>query len=187
MASVFTIGHSSHEWRQFAALLGAAEIAALADVRSSPSSRYPHFSRAALKAGLNAAGIEYRFLGVELGGRPRCGGPADYEQMATNPLFMTGLDQIEELATRSRLVLLCSEHEPLTCHRCLLVGRRLAERGVDVEHILRDGTIEPHAATEDRLLKLTRQTESDLFASRADRLARAYRDQNLRLWRPRNR
>ncbi len=187
MATVFTIGHSSHEWVQFATLLGAAGITTLADVRSSPSSRFPHFSRTALEAGLNAAGIKYSFLGVELGGRPRCGGPADYEQMATNPLFVTGLDRIEEVASRSRLALMCSEHEPLECHRCLLVGRRLVERGVDVEHILRDGTIEPHAAAEDRLLKLTRQTESDLFASRADRLARAYRDQNLRLWKPRSR
>jgi uncharacterized protein (DUF488 family) len=83
--------------------------------------------------------------------------------------------------------MMCSEHEPLTCHRCLLVGRRLVERCVDVAHILRNGRIEPHAETEDRLLKLTRQTESDLFASRADRLARAYRNQNLKLWRPRSR
>ncbi len=57
MTTVFTIGHSSQEWAQFLALLRTAEITALADVRSSPSSRYPHFSRAALKAGLNAAGI----------------------------------------------------------------------------------------------------------------------------------
>ncbi len=187
MATVYTIGHSSHEWAQFAALLGTSKITALADARSSPSSRYPHFSRAALKARLNACGIAYLFMGVELGGRPKCGGPADYEQMATNPLFIAGLDRVEELASRSRLVLMCSEHEPLECHRCLLVGRRLVERGFDVEHILRDGTIEPHAATEDRLLKLTRQTESDLFASRADRLARAYRNQNLKLRRPRGR
>ena len=162
--------------------IGDAEITALADVRSSPSSRYPHFSRTALKTRLNAIGISYVFMGVELGGRPRCGGPADYEQMAASPSFMAGLDRIEELASRSRLAMMCSEHEPLTCHRCLLVGRRLVERGVEVAHILRDGTIEPHAATEDRLLKLTRQTENDLFASRSDRLARAYRDQNLRLW-----
>jgi hypothetical protein len=53
---------------------------------------------------------------------------------------------------------------------------------VSIAHILRDGRIEPHADTEDRLLKLTRQTENDLFASRSDCLARAYRDQNLRLW-----
>jgi len=187
MTKVYSVGHSNFDWSQFIALLRAAAITTLVDVRSSPSSRYPHFSRAALKAGLNAVGIKYQFAGVELGGRPRSVGPADYEQMAPNPLFIAGLDRIEKLATRSRLVMMCSEHEPLTCHRCLLVGRRLVELGVDVAHILRDGTIEPHAATEDRLLKLTRQTENDLFASRADRLARAYRDQNLRLWRPRGR
>ena len=126
-------------------VIGGSKITALADARSCPSSRYPHFSRAALKARLNACGIAYLFWGVELGGRPRCGGPADYEQMATDPLFIAGLDRVKELASHSRLVLMCSEHEPLTCHRCLLVGRRLAERGVDVEHILHDGTIEPRA------------------------------------------
>jgi uncharacterized protein (DUF488 family) len=187
MNTVFSIGHSNLDWSQFMALLRAAAITTLVDVRSSPSSRFQHFSRSALRAGLNTVGIEYQFAGVELGGRPRCGGPADYEQMATNPLFIAGLDRVEELASRSRLVLTCSEHDPLQCHRFLLIARRLVERGVDVAHILRDGTTEPHAATEDRLLKLTRQTENDLFASRADRLARAYRDQNLKLWRPRGR
>ena len=59
MATVFTIGHSSHEWTQFADLIRAAEITALADVRSSPSSRYAPYNRAALNAGLKAAGISY--------------------------------------------------------------------------------------------------------------------------------
>jgi len=97
--------------------------------------------------------------------------------------FVAALDRVEELGARSRPVLLCSEHEPLQCHRCLLVGRRLFERGVDVEHILRDGRIEPHAEAEDRLLKLTRQTENDLFASREQRLAVAYRNQALKITR----
>jgi uncharacterized protein (DUF488 family) len=183
MATVLTIGHSSHQWTQFAALIRGAEVRALADVRSSPSSRYAHFNRAALNAGLNAVGISYVFMGVELGGRPRCGGPADYEQMAKSPLFLTGLDQIEEMASRSRLALMCSEHEPLECHRCLLVGRRLVERGVDVAHILRDGRIERHAETEERLLKLTRQTDRDLFASRDQRLTAAYRIQGFKITR----
>ena len=95
MNMVFSIGHSNLAWSQFMALLWAAEITALVDVRSSPKSRFQHFNRAGLKAGLNAAGIEYQFMGVELGGRPRCGGPADYEPMATNPLFIAGLDRIE--------------------------------------------------------------------------------------------
>ena len=52
------------------------------------------------------------------------------------------------------LCLMCAEREPLDCHRCLLVARALAERGFSIGHILHDGTIEPHAATEQRLLDL---------------------------------
>ena len=73
----------------------------------------------------------------------------------------------------------------MTCHRCLLVSRRLVERGNDLAHILRDGTIEPNAATEERLLALTRQTDADLFAPRAERIARAYRNPGLRITRTR--
>jgi uncharacterized protein (DUF488 family) len=89
------------------------------------------------------------------------------------------------MAARTRPALMCSEYEPLTCHRCLLVGRRLAQRGVSVAHILRDGTIEQSEVAEDRLLALTRQTERDLLASRSDRLASAYRIQGLKIARAR--
>jgi hypothetical protein len=74
---------------------------------------------------------------------------------------------------------MCSEREPLDCHRCLLVARSLGERGVDTAHILHDGAIEPHAATEIRLLALDEKAvpqACDLFASgQRDRLAAAYR------------
>ena len=181
---MWTLGHSSHDWPKFQSLLEIADITTLVDVRSRPSSRLPHFNRAALREQLNTTGIAYIFLGLELGGLPNDGAPADYDRMATSPLFLEGLARVEEIASRSRLALMCSEHEPLSCHRCLLVGRRLVERGIEVNHILRDGRVEPQADTEERLLKLTRQTEYDLLASRAERLEQAYRDQNRRLARP---
>jgi uncharacterized protein (DUF488 family) len=34
-----------------------------------------------------------------------------------------------------------SEGDPRGCHRRLLVGKVLAERGVELRHILRDGTV----------------------------------------------
>ena len=49
---------------------------------------------------------------------------------------------------------MCAEREPLDCHRCLLVARALAARGFSIGHILHDGTVEPHAATERRMLEL---------------------------------
>ena len=184
MNAIFSVGHSSHDWSTFQRLLDRAEIGVVVDVRSHPISRLPYFNRGALKERLNVAGIGYVFLGLELGGRPR-GGVPDYERMAASPLFVKGLAKVEEMAARTRPALMCSEHEPLTCHRCLLVARRLAERGNDLAHILRDGTIEPNTATEERLLALTRQTDADLFAPRVERVARAYRNQGLRITRKR--
>jgi uncharacterized protein (DUF488 family) len=181
MTLVFSIGHSNHDWSTFKRLLETANIGAVADVRSSPASRLPHFNRAALNNRLNAIGMAYVFLGVELGGRPKDGGIPDYDLMAGSPLFAEGIAHVEEIAPGMRLALLCSEHEPLTCHRCLLVGRRLVERGVGVAHILRDGTVEPNEDTENRLLALTRQSETDLFTSRVDRVAAAYRTQGLKI------
>jgi uncharacterized protein (DUF488 family) len=181
MTLVFSIGHSNHDWETFKRLLEKANIGAVADVRSSPASRLPHFNRAALKNRLNSTGIDYIFLGGELGGRPKDGCIPDYDLMAASPLFAEGIAKVEEIAPRTRLALMCSEHEPLICHRCLLVGRRLVERGVEVAHILRNGTVEPNEETEDRLLALTRQTEHDLFTSRAERVAAAYRTQGLKI------
>ena len=72
---------------------------------------------------------------------------------------------------------MCAEKEPLDCHRTVLVARRLAERGVAVEHLLADGRQEPHAAIEDKLLAAGERGGPDLFTpaeDRAVRLARAY-------------
>jgi hypothetical protein len=70
---------------------------------------------------------------------------------------------------------MCSERDPLDCHRCLLVARALAARGVSVGHILHDGGIESHAATEQRLLEGAAE-DNDLFTTGQDeRLAAAYR------------
>jgi hypothetical protein len=70
---------------------------------------------------------------------------------------------------------MCSEREPLDCHRCLLIAPALAQRGLNVGHILADGTIEPHAATEERLLALASGAQDLFGANRSERLDAAYR------------
>ena len=70
---------------------------------------------------------------------------------------------------------MCAERDPLDCHRCLLVARALAARGLALGHILHDGAIEPQAASEQRLLQLGGDND-DLFATGQDeQLAAAYR------------
>jgi uncharacterized protein (DUF488 family) len=182
--TVLTIGHSAHPYETFLGLLRGAGATAVADVRTSPWSRhFPQFAAEALKPALIRDGIAYSFLGKELGGRPTDAryyrdGVADYEKMAAAPEFAAGLDRVQEGARKYRLALMCSEQEPLECHRCLLVSRALAGQGVAVSHILPDGRLESHAETEERLLRLTGRAEEDLFASREERLAEAYRQQN---------
>ena len=71
-------------------------IKILADVRSSPYGRLDHFNREYLSAELKAAGIEYVFLGKELGARRderECyeDGMAVYDKIATLPAFQQGL------------------------------------------------------------------------------------------------
>jgi uncharacterized protein (DUF488 family) len=182
---LFSIGHSNIPAERFLVLLQSAGVDAVADVRSVPQSRFcPWFSQRPLAASLTAAGIGYTAMGDALGGRPRHhrlyrDRVADYEAMAIEPDYVAGLERLLDIAARSRICLMCAEREPLDCHRCLLVARSLAERGIAVGHILHDGAIEPHATTEIRLLALDQEAvphACDLFASgQHDRLAAAYR------------
>jgi len=183
---LMTIGHSNLPADRFITPLRDSKVSAVIDVRSVPFSRWcPWFSSKPLATGLAAGGVAYLQLGDELGGRPRdpqlyCDGIADYEAMARRPEFCAGLDRVIDETRRHRVCLLCSEREPLDCHRCLLVGRALVERGVTPGHIRADGTIEPHAMTEQRLLKLA-GGEADLFDDPAARLADAYRQRARRV------
>ena len=151
-------------------------------MRTSPYSRhYPHFNRDDLREELRSDGISYVFLGKELGGRPSerrfyCEGVADYEKMAQASEFSKGLDRVIEGAKKYRIALMCSEREPLDCHRCLLVGRALAQRGVRVTHILDDGRMVSQSEIEDKLLEISGRNTEDLFAPPAERLATAYRE-----------
>jgi uncharacterized protein (DUF488 family) len=178
---LFSIGHSNIAAERFLALLRDVGVDTIADVRSTPfSRRFPWFSGKTLAATLTQHGMTYLAYGDALGGRPRDAalyrdGVADYEAMARQPDFQTGLDRLLADARRSRVCLMCAEREPLDCHRCLLVARALAERGLTIGHILHNGTVEPHAATEQRLLALTAASD-DLFVTGQDeRLAAAYR------------
>lgn len=176
---VFTIGHSTHSIESFLTLLRAHDVDTIADVRSAPYSRFNSaFNREPLKQELRTQGLHYVFLGKELGGRPSdpaCydGGRADYIKMAATDLFRTGLQRVIDGSLNHRIALMCSEADPLDCHRALLIARSLAERDVAVAHIRRDGVVEPHTETEDRLIRST-GLSGNLLRSREEALVDAY-------------
>jgi len=171
-----TVGHSNHTIDHFIGLLKAGGIEVVVDVRSTPySRRFPQFGRERLTQSLSGAGILYRYEGAALGGKPTDG--AGYDVLAARPEFGQALDRLITGAADATLCLMCAEKEPLDCHRTVLVSRRLAERGVEVEHLLADGRRLPHAAVEEALLAATGEDLPDLFTTasdRTERLARAY-------------
>lgn len=180
---VLTVGHSNHAPEAFLALLTRHGVTALGDVRSAPWSRFnPHFNRKALSASLSAGGIAYVWLGRELGGRPddpACyeDGELRYDRLARTALYRQGIERVLRGAAEHRLALMCAEKDPLHCHRALLVSRSLEDEGLEIAHILADGSLEPHDSVMDRLLA-ARSPDDDPFAerkSRADRIAEAAR------------
>lgn len=184
---VFTIGHSTHTAEAFLALLRQHDVQAVADVRSSPFSRFnPQFNRENLERFLKENGIRYVYLGRELGARSEdrsCydHGRVQYGRLAQTPLFQSGLDRVQQGGARLRIALMCAEKEPLECHRTLLVARALAARGQLVSHIHADGHLESHQAAMERLLDLTGVPHEDMFRSREELLAEALERQEERV------
>jgi len=186
--TVFTIGHSTHPQERFIALLRQHGITALCDVRSKPYSRMnPQFNREDLEQALLEQGIQYRFFGKELGARsddPHCyeGGKVQYDRLAETDLFKHGLKRVlRGMKDGFRIALMCAEKEPLECHRTILVARHLAALGVPVAHILADGRLESHDAALSRLARMVNLPEHDMFHSREELLADAYRRQGERI------
>lgn len=147
--SVFTVGHSNHSAEGFVGLLKEHGIEVAVDTRSRPYSRHaPHFNARAIEKALSCAGIGYLFLGGELGGRPEGGefydaeGRVDYALVERTRSFLDGISRLEKEVRDRRVALLCSEEDPTSCHRRLLVGLALEGRGITLLHIRGDGSVQ---------------------------------------------
>jgi uncharacterized protein (DUF488 family) len=107
---------------------------------------------------LSSFGIQYVFLGKELGARPEdlscydLGGKALYERIAATALFSEGIQRLLKGAASYKLSLMCAEKDPITCHRTILVCHKLKDFNVQINHILSDGNLESHQDLEARLL-----------------------------------
>jgi uncharacterized protein (DUF488 family) len=187
MNTLFTIGHSNHELSALLGLLRQHGVGAVADVRSQPySGRLPQFNRPVLEKACKENGLQYVFLGRELGARreePCCyvDGQARYDLVAKTEEFSKGLGRVRKGLAEYRVALLCAEKDPLTCHRTILVCRHLRGQGFAIQHILADGSLESHEAAEERLLRLAGLAQPSLFATRTEQVEQAYEWQGARI------
>lgn len=150
--TIYTIGHSNIQVEQLVGLLLRFGIRILVDVRSSPYAKYAtQFNREEFKAHPAMKPFIYCYAGKQLGGRPENevfydeDGYVNYEDIANSYTFEEGLEKLLELAGKAPTAVMCSEEDPHTCHRRLLIGRVLEEQGITVKHIRGDGRVQTEA------------------------------------------
>lgn len=157
--TIYTIGHSNVPASKLISLLKQHGIQVLVDVRSSPYSQYvPQFNREDLQAVLQREGLDYKYAGDYLGGRPKdptCyknsqipDGHADFLHLVDYPAVMTkewyqkGIDRLVEITLQARTAIMCSEENPERCHRQHLISQTLLQKGIEVLHIRGDGQLQ---------------------------------------------
>lgn len=180
---IFTIGHSNLDISDFINLLLANKIELVVDVRSAPYSKlYPHFNRNPLAASLIKNSIKYIFLGDSVGGRSNnlkdfSKGRVEYKKIAEKKEYISSINTIIQNSSKYKIVLMCSEKEPLECHRTLLISRSIETHTVKILHIHRDGQIESQDEAIQRLLKIWKLDSPSLFGEDTERINEAFTKQ----------
>jgi len=190
-SQVFTIGHSNHSIELLLNLLQKHNINCLIDVRSVPASSYnPQFNKDYLKGFLLQNNIQYMHFGDEFGARHNDEnylddeGIVDFDKFRESYLFQNGIERLEQgLEKGFSIVLMCSEGDPLECHRFSMISVYLEKINIAVNHIMKDGSIKLNNILEKELLKKysKKLPVPDLFNPEIDKntqLVDAYRFHN---------
>jgi uncharacterized protein (DUF488 family) len=171
MSGFFTVGHSNHSIEEWLALVKQHEIQVVVDTRSSPYSGYvPQFDKELIQRSLEQSGVRYLFLGEELGGQPAnpayydAKGHVLYSRLRDDARFLAAIARLESGMECFRVALLCGEEDPAHCHRRLLIGRVLSERGHTMLHIRGDGRLETDAEVAAESRKPLVNAQPALFA-----------------------
>jgi uncharacterized protein (DUF488 family) len=185
---IYTVGHSTHPAPYFLELLKSYGVDCLIDVRSLAASRFnPQYNKKALSEFLNKKGIEYHHMPDEFGARqtdPKMlsNGKVDFEKVRNSDAFKNGLKKLQELSDKGKsMALMCSESEPLNCHRFVMICS-VIKKYYQVWHILKDKNLKPNAELEDELIEsYFGKREVDLFdgsLSREEQLEKVLEQKN---------
>lgn len=151
--TVYSVGYGNRKIDQFIDLLKTNRIKALIDIRTNPSSRFqPVYNRKALTEAMQIIGIDYVFLGLELGGKPKdkslyTNDIVDYSKIKESKEYQNGISElIKYIESGIETCIMCAELDPNDCHRKNLVAETLHDHGIDTIHILKSGDLFWHSA-----------------------------------------
>ena len=137
---IFTIGYEKRSVDDLIWLLQSSDVVRVIDVRLSPWSRRPDFSKKRLAAALDAAGIAYQHMGglgnpsairdVYLAGDPETGHRLFREHLSNGA--SAAVDDLVVVADSERVALQCLERNPNRCHRSVVAA--VAAESLPDEH-----------------------------------------------------
>lgn len=122
----FTIGYAGRSVDEFLAILSAAKVERVIDVRALPLSRRKGFSKTPLGAALRKRDIEY--VNLRAAGNPFRDKRHDVHQcLALYGGYLDKrpevVDEVDAAVRGCRAALLCFEAAPHECHRSVLTDR----------------------------------------------------------------
>ena len=185
--NIYSIGHSNHNIEDLISLLASNKIEFVIDVRSAPYSKlHPHFNKNSFEVYLKNNKMRYLYFGGSLGGRSHVkddyfNGRVIYKRLAAKEEFKSAIKQIVKISSQHKIVLMCSEKEPLECHRTLLISQEIQKIGMSVLHIHSNGRIESQEEILQRLLKIWHLEAPDLFGTDKERIEEALLKQEMKI------
>lgn len=195
MRRIYTIGHSNGSLEEFYELLRLADINCIIDVRSVPASSYsPQFNKEPLSVFLKARNVLYLHFGEEFGARRTdsiVDGQVNFKKAVTTVKFQKGYERVlNGLDQGWNIAIMCSEANPVSCHRFSMISRYFYDNGVDVQHILHSKEVRGHQELEQEMIqgmlskRNSKLPEVDLMFmtySEEDQRQDAYRIKNLEI------
>ena len=159
---IYTIGHSTHTSKDFFQMLKDNKIDMIVDVRSVPYSKYaPQFNQENIMENADLNGMSYVHEAEVFGARQlnkelyNSGGYLDFDRVRNQTVFKHKIaEYAEKMREGKNLAFMCSEKDPIDCHRAIMVGRGFALQDVPVEHIMSDGKVISQEELDKRLLKM---------------------------------
>ena len=143
MNQIFTIGHSTDTLDYFLAHLVSNQIDTIVDVRSVPYSRFvTQFNKEQLALFLKEKNIDYVPMGEYLGARYEDedllfeDGKVNFSKVITTKRFQESIERVETgIKKGHKIALMCSEKNPIECHRFSLISRYLHKKGHIINHV----------------------------------------------------